>query len=338
MSFVANYICNIGKIALNRREPGQLRPLMASYYITHQCNLFCRYCCDGGGKRFKEDPCYELNTNEAFELLEILRPVTDTLDITGGEPLMRLDLEDILSGAKKLKFRTILNTKGMGLKERNGILKQTDILVVSIDTFNADKLTQLIGADVNAAREILGTLDWLIAQRAKYKFSLVVSSVATPENLEDVLETAKYCQREKCYFHISPEIIGIKANQLLIKNPDYINLINEIINLKRKGAGIMGVRDYLEGIRDFKEFNCYPFLMPIIRPSGELYYPCMEKQTLAGNLLETKDYYQTLKKGREKWGPIPSCRNCCHIFCHMGLSLLQEHPLSALGELKRMYL
>lgn len=338
MSFITNYIFNIGKITMNKQKLEQVKPLLFSYYITHQCNLFCRYCCDGGGKRFKEDPCYELNTKETIELFKILRRVCDTIDITGGEPLMRSDLENVLSGAKKLRFRTILNTKGIGLKERSDILKYSDILVLSIDTFNTDKLAKLIGTNISIAKEILNTLDWLVMQSEKYKFSLAISSVATPDNLPDVLEVARYCDRINCYFHISPEVVGIEANKYLVNNPEYINLINEIINLKRKGAQVLVVWDYLEGIRDFKDFNCYPFLMPVIRPSGELYYPCMEKQTLAENLLATKSYYRTVSEGRKKWGEIPSCRHCCHIFCHMGLSLLQQRPLSALGELKRVYL
>jgi len=32
--------------------------------------------------------------------------------------------------------------------------------------------------------------------------------------------------------------------------------------------------------------------------------------------------------------PTRDCRGQCHIFCHMALSLLQRHPLAALGELK----
>lgn len=337
MSFIANYLLNLYKTSLSIKKSEALHPLLFSYYITHRCNLFCKYCCDGDGKRFKEDPCYELNTNESLELRKIIRKAGDTLDITGGEPLIRTDLEDILSGAKKLGFRTILNTKGLGLKERSDILKYTDVLVLGIDTLNPTRLSDVIGADINIANEILSSLEWIMAQRGQYKFSLAISSVAMLDNMSDVSEIARYCGQRNCHFHISPEIIGIKANKELNNNPAYINLINELIALKKKGVGILGVEDYLKGIRDFKDFKCYPFLMPTIRPSGELYYPCMEKQTLAGNLLEIGDYYRTMEAGRKQWGKTLSCHNCCHIFCHMGLSLLQQHPLRALGELKMMH-
>ena len=46
MGFVLNYMRNMASVALGR-EP--TRPLLFSYYVTHRCELNCRYCCDGDG-------------------------------------------------------------------------------------------------------------------------------------------------------------------------------------------------------------------------------------------------------------------------------------------------
>ena len=94
MGFLTNYLLNLGALARGR-EPR--RPLLFSYYVTHRCRLNCRYCCDGGGRRFREDPCPELDTAQARALVDILSRSADTLDITGGEPLLRDDLEEILA-------------------------------------------------------------------------------------------------------------------------------------------------------------------------------------------------------------------------------------------------
>lgn len=56
--FVGNYLRNLASIAVGQ-EPA--RPLLFSYYITHRCNLGCRYCCDGDGRRFQSDPVPELS-------------------------------------------------------------------------------------------------------------------------------------------------------------------------------------------------------------------------------------------------------------------------------------
>lgn len=101
MGFVGNYLMNLGSMGL-AREPA--RPLLFSYYVTHRCELACRYCCDGDGKRFKEERIPELGPAEAKRLVSLLRRDTDTLDITGGEPMLRDDLEEILGHARALEL------------------------------------------------------------------------------------------------------------------------------------------------------------------------------------------------------------------------------------------
>jgi hypothetical protein len=73
--------------------------------------------------------------------------------------------------------------------------------------------------------------------------------------------------------------------------------------------------------------------MPVIRPDGKMYYPCLESGVAEIDILEKGDYLAALKAAHGRYGSIPKCRDCCHIFCHMALTLLQQRPLSALGEL-----
>ena len=70
MGFTRNYLMNLAGLWVGM-EP--TRPLIFSYYVTHRCNLNCRYCCDGDGKRFEEDPIPELDAADAKRLLSILR-------------------------------------------------------------------------------------------------------------------------------------------------------------------------------------------------------------------------------------------------------------------------
>ena len=74
--------------------------------------------------------------------------------------------------------------------------------------------------------------------------------------------------------------------------------------------------------------------MPVIRPDGRMYYPCLEWKQAEINLLEAGSYREALRAAQARFGALPDCRDCCHIFCHMALSLAPTHPLSALGELK----
>lgn len=331
MGFVGNYLKNLGGLCLGR-EP--MRPLMFSYYITHRCALNCCYCCDGDGKRFSEDPIPELGTADVKRLLSILRKAGDTLDITGGEPLMRDDLEEILSHARGLGFRTVLNTKGIGLPARSGLLKDIDVLVISIDTLDPEGLAVLIGRPRPLAEAILASLEYVLAERLRTGTKLVLSVVATPENLADVSRVLDFTVEHGVGFQVSPEIVGRAVNPLLRENDGYRKLMDRVLQTKEGRRGVLGVPEYLRGIRDFGRFRCHPLLMPVIRPDGRMYYPCLEWKRAEISLLETGDYAAALRAAQRQFGAIPACRDCCHIFCHMALSLLQSHPCSALGELR----
>jgi len=331
VGFVANYIANLAAVAVGRQPS---RPLLFSYYATHRCELNCRYCCDGDGKRFKEDPIRELTAEEAARLISILRGAADTLDVTGGEPMLRPDLEDILAHARGAGFRTVLNTKGIGLEDRPDLLRYSDVLVLSLDTLDPALLAALIGRPRETAERVLEALRFALAMRYATGTALVLSAVATPDNLEGVEGVLRFAEENSLGFHLSPEIVGTHVNPALRENARYRRLVNEVLKAKRARPGVLGVRHYLEGIRDFAAFRCHPLLMPVIRPDGRMYYPCLESKHAEVNLLESASYRHALREARQRYGEIPECRDCCHIFCHMALSLLQRHPIAALGEIR----
>ncbi|HEY3319284.1 MAG TPA: radical SAM protein [Planctomycetota bacterium] len=327
-----NFVRNLPAVALGRQPQ---YPLLFSYDITHRCNLNCRYCCDGDGKRFfQEEGIHELSTAEAKRLLGILRRASDTLDITGGEPLLREDLGEILGEAKRLRFKTVLNTKAISIQSRIDVLRSADLIIVGIDTLNADALAAVIGRPKECAERLLEGLRFLVEHRREYGYSVALSTVATPDNLDDVARVLNFAVEHRLGFHVSPEILGTEANRALIGNAKYEELIDKVRLAKRAGGAILGVEQYLIGIKYFTKFQCYPLLMPVIRPDGRLYYPCLETKCAEINVLEAGDYLLALKQARATCGEIPKCGNCCHIFCHMGASLLQRHPVAALRELR----
>ncbi len=329
-SFVANYLGNLLPV-LRGGQPD--RPLMFSYYVTHRCELNCVYCCDGGGKRFREDPFPELSTAEARNLISILRHAGDTLDVTGGEPLLRDDLAAILSHAKKEGFLTVLNTKGIGIDCRPDVLKKTDVLVLSLDSLDPGRLSEMLGAGRATAQKVLGALEHALSRRRKLGFRLVLSSVATPGNLGDVEAVLDFCLRNRIGFQISPEIIGTRVNPALRGDAAYRRLVARVRSEKARGGPVLGVQGYLAGIARFRPFKCMPLLMPVIRPDGNLYYPCLESKNAQVGILGAGGYRKALDEARRRV-PFPSsCGDCCHIFCHMALSLLQSRPLAAFREM-----
>lgn len=328
MSFHTSYLLNLASIARGRQPE---RPLLFSYYLTHRCPMNCRYCSDGDGNPFKTTAVPELDTEAAKRLITILSKSADTLDVTGGEPMMRPDLEEILDHTRRQGMRSVLNTKGIGLASRPGLM-QTNVLVLSIDSLRSEKLAQLHGCTLQMAGQVLEALNFALTTRSRTKTQVVLSAVATPDNLEDIAEVLDFAVGHRLGFHLSPQIEGVRVNPALLASEAYLRLIGAVIKKKRAGDGVLGIREYLEGIRDFQPFRCHPLLMPVIRPDGKLVYPCLERPVTQVSILESGSYREALRRARAEYGPLPQCQDCCHIFCHMALSLLQRRPLQALRE------
>lgn len=332
MHSLTNYLLNLCSVATGRQP---VRPLLFSYYVTHRCELACTYCCDGRGKPFKETQVPELDTADAKQLIAILARSAGTLDFTGGEPLVRDDLEELLAHARDCGMQTVVNTKAMGLEHRPDLLRYCDMLVISLDSLDADVCGRLWGCDRNAAARSMAGLEYAMKSRRQGQ-AIVLSTVATPSNLTDAAGVLDFASEHRLGFHISPELIGTTANPALRSNPKYENLIARAEASKRAGTHVLGISAYLSGIRSFRPFRCHPLLMPTIRADGRLYYPCLESCRADVNILETGSYPAALRAARGQQGGIPDCQDKCHIFCHMALSLLQRNPISALMEGRQM--
>ena len=72
------------------------RPLCVSYELTHSCTADCKHCDKGG---IKPGPLGGLNADDYRRLQRLLKPMS--VQISGGEPLLRKDLEDIVSAIKE---------------------------------------------------------------------------------------------------------------------------------------------------------------------------------------------------------------------------------------------
>lgn len=66
------------------------RPLVVSFEVTDACTCYCRHC-DHGGPR---DESRNLKPSDYPRYMEALRPCV--VQVSGGEPLMRSDLADIV--------------------------------------------------------------------------------------------------------------------------------------------------------------------------------------------------------------------------------------------------
>ncbi len=83
--------------------------MIVSWNVTNACNMYCDHCYREAGCKVEE----ELSTQEAKTLLEqIAKARFKIMIFSGGEPLMRPDIVELVAYATKLGLRPVFGTNG----------------------------------------------------------------------------------------------------------------------------------------------------------------------------------------------------------------------------------
>lgn len=165
-----------------------LPPIYVIHFVTHRCNLFCEFCCDGHNRLHRD----ELSLDEITRFYRSLRAVQ--LSITGGEPTLRKDLTDILIAALAARVHSVsLNSNGLlpaRLEEMvANALAASDRprlkVNVSLDGFR-DKHDQMRGKP-GAFDATMESYERLVRLQDRFPgLSLRVNTVVTHDNLDQV--------------------------------------------------------------------------------------------------------------------------------------------------------
>ena len=108
--------------------------------LTRRCNLACTHCYLDAETLQNGSP-NELTTNEVCRLLNnIAQRNTETMVVlTGGEPLVRRDLEELIAHGTQLGLSMVVGTNGVLLTERRvQSLQQAGVLGVGISLDSLD--------------------------------------------------------------------------------------------------------------------------------------------------------------------------------------------------------
>lgn len=325
---VHNYL----RHAVSRRPEGWY-PLLAVYYLTYACDFRCPYCSDGAGQPYWKLRSPVLRQQRLLELLRHVRRHSDYLVLTGGEPLRHPDFAYLLDRLPELRFDgVVLTTIGHGLAPHLELVNRAvRYLVFSLETLDHGKADGYFGKGPGALAEILQTIE-RARQLPGRRYEMIISAVATPDNLDDLFEVFDFARQRGYRFALCPQLQGVHPHPDLRGHPTYRRLLDHLIESKRRGEPVNGSVAYLEHMRDLREFSCRPSTVLAIAPTGDVFYPCLERGNVAGNLLETPDLHALRRRGEELHGAEPSCGNQCQSACALGFSLILEQPLSMAHE------
>ena len=304
-------------------------PLLAIHYLTYQCSFRCPYCSNGQGQPYHRLSDDAPSGKDKRLILERVRRHAEHLVLTGGEPLEYLDVDEVLASLPTLRFKTVaLNTNGFDLDQHlEGISRSVSTLIVSLDTLNEKKADAWFGKGPGTLHKILSNIE-LAANAAGRSYDIMISAVATPNNIGDLYEVYRYAADRGFQIAVCPELQGVKPNSKLPDSEEYRQFFAYLIEEKKKGGRIFGSTLYLRYMQQFLRFSCRPFSILVTDPAGNVMYPCLEIGHIAGNILESDDLHGLRGKARQKFGPMPECRDCCYSACALGFSLAIEQPWS----------
>ena len=110
------------------RMGGAPRPVIVSWTITHRCNLRCRYC------DVPLQTMAEPTTEEALALVHEMASLgTRAVSLTGGEPLVRTDIVEVVAALRRSGMLASINSNGTYLPRRAGVLEHLTRMQLSLD-------------------------------------------------------------------------------------------------------------------------------------------------------------------------------------------------------------
>jgi len=162
--------------------------------VTDRCNLRCMYCMPEEGIKWKQKEEI-LTYEEIFRIAKLLVSMgVNKIRITGGEPMVRNDIESLISSLSSIKGLNMLSmtTNALLLKDNAYKLKLCGLqsLNVSLDTLQKDKFIWITKRDkLNPVLE--GINSALVCGFTPLKLNVVVIKGINDDEIMDFVSFVK---------------------------------------------------------------------------------------------------------------------------------------------------
>jgi MoaA/NifB/PqqE/SkfB family radical SAM enzyme len=183
------------------------RPIVVSFEVTDACTCWCKHC-DHGGPR---DQSRNLKPADYRRYMDALRPCV--VQISGGEPLMRDDVVEIVRGIKNggtLPYTILVSNWSLMTQEKYLALRAAGIDQFSVSLDFPDQRHD----DFRVYPGLYSHLEDLIPRLAKLGHDdIVLNSCITTENLgeiEAIADKAREWGVNLCYSAYSARRTGCR--------------------------------------------------------------------------------------------------------------------------------
>lgn len=169
------------------------KPEIIGWEITNQCNLSCKHCFTAAGKRAHG----EMTTAECRTVIDAMANIgVRTIGWTGGEPLLRDDLEELIAYARQKKVRSTITTNAVLLDRERAVRLQeagNRAIQISIDGSTPERNRRMRGTTDKEFHRILDAIRFCNELNTR----VLLATVIGLENIDDAPAMLELAKREK---------------------------------------------------------------------------------------------------------------------------------------------
>lgn len=322
-------------------------PLSVHLGLTNRCNNRCVYC------HYDQRPQEDVWTTESLKkvLAEMKSAGVRRVQFTGGEPLLRQDLGEILAFARRQGFFIGVATNGFQVDERFEELRPVDVVQLSYDG----------PPEVHGAlrgQKSVETVERALAALLRAGIRVWTTTVLTTLNaphVEDIVTRARengivanftlldFFEDPQEHFH--PALAEVK--ELVLTGDLKTQTLQTLIDLKKAGQPVGCSLGYLENARD------WPYGDRVTSPEPSPLYGCWAGRATGHLEADAKLYACGMGVGRvpgidvrelgfaQAWRdlkPLPHCLSCsqaCGVEANLLFSLRMSSIRNWLGQLRK---
>ena len=205
--------------------------------MTSRCNLKCVHCHAFGGDTSSD----ELSKEEAIALIDQIASLDiRSLVFTGGEPLLREDLFDLIAYAKSIGFTVFIATNGTLItKEVAKLLREFDVgVVIGVDAMNPEIHDCIRGVE-GAYDAVMQGIENCIAEN----LYLHLNIVASRPNFDEVEKIIDYGDKIGVYSYFIYRFVpfgrGEEIRDYELGEEDFKALLDLILEKQREVRAII---------------------------------------------------------------------------------------------------
>lgn len=229
------------------------RPYHVQWMLTRKCNFHCKGC-----NVWQEQDIRELSTEKVKAGLDILRKLgVMEVVLSGGNPLLREDIGEIIEYASRFFITTVYDNGSMAAKKIDA-LRHADFVAISIDSLHPEK-NDYIRGERNAWKNAVEAVEKL----RKEGISVSVSPTISQYNLYEILDFTNYflsknipvwyCLYSYDFSNDPDQIfkIGKKNDEFaIVDNKAMVELCDSLLALKKKNSKIFMTSKLLTALKN----------------------------------------------------------------------------------------